>query len=53
MSVIKLVDLDLKGKRIFIRADLNVPVKDGKSLRMHALRPQWPRLIIVWGPVRK
>ncbi|MCW5619183.1 MAG: phosphoglycerate kinase [Nitrosomonas sp.] len=30
MSVIKLVDLDLKGKRIFIRADLNVPVKDGK-----------------------
>lgn len=30
MSVIKLVDLDLKNKRIFIRADLNVPVKDGK-----------------------
>jgi phosphoglycerate kinase len=30
MSVIKLADLDLKGKRVFIRADLNVPVKDGK-----------------------
>lgn len=30
MSVIKLIDLDLKGKRVFIRADLNVPVKDGK-----------------------
>lgn len=30
MSVIKLVDLDLKNKRVFIRADLNVPVKDGK-----------------------
>ena len=30
MSVIKLVDLDLKGKRVFIRADLNVPIKDGK-----------------------
>ncbi len=30
MSVIKLVDLDLKGKRVFIRADLNVPVTDGK-----------------------
>lgn len=30
MSVIKLADLDLKGKRVLIRADLNVPVKDGK-----------------------
>lgn len=30
MSVIKLIDLDLKGKRVFIRADLNVPIKDGK-----------------------
>ena len=30
MSVIKLVDLDLKGRRVFIRADLNVPIKDGK-----------------------
>ena len=30
MSVIKMTDLDLKDKRVFIRADLNVPVKDGK-----------------------
>lgn len=30
MSVIKITDLDLKGKRVFIRADLNVPVKDGR-----------------------
>ena len=30
MSVIKLTDLDLKDKRVFIRADLNVPIKDGK-----------------------
>jgi phosphoglycerate kinase len=30
MSVKKLVDQDLKGKRVLIRADLNVPVKDGK-----------------------
>ncbi|WP_419208921.1 phosphoglycerate kinase [Photobacterium leiognathi subsp. mandapamensis] len=30
MSVIKMTDLDLAGKRVFIRADLNVPVKDGK-----------------------
>ena len=30
MAFIKLTDLDLAGKRILIRADLNVPVKDGK-----------------------
>jgi phosphoglycerate kinase len=30
MSVIKLTDLDLKDKRVLIRSDLNVPVKDGK-----------------------
>lgn len=30
MSVIKMTDLDLRGKRVFIRSDLNVPVKDGK-----------------------
>jgi len=29
-SFIRLTDLDLKGKRVLIRADLNVPVKDGK-----------------------
>lgn len=28
-SFIRLTDLDLKGKRVLIRADLNVPVKDG------------------------
>ncbi|MFP3872929.1 MAG: phosphoglycerate kinase [Thiohalophilus sp.] len=30
MSFIKLTDLDLSGKRVLIRADLNVPVKNGK-----------------------
>ena len=30
MSVIKMTDLDLKGQRVLIRQDLNVPVKDGK-----------------------
>ena len=30
MSFIKLTDLDLAGKKVLIRADLNVPVKDGK-----------------------
>lgn len=30
MTIIKMTDLDLAGKRVLIREDLNVPVKDGK-----------------------
>ncbi len=30
MSVIKMTDLDLAGKRVLIRQDLNVPIKAGK-----------------------
>ncbi|MES2502104.1 MAG: phosphoglycerate kinase [Pseudomonadota bacterium] len=30
MKFIKITDLDLAGKRVFIRSDLNVPVADGK-----------------------
>ena len=30
MNFKRMIDLDLAGKRVFIRADLNVPVKNGK-----------------------
>ena len=30
MSILRMTDLDLSGKRVLIRQDLNVPVKDGK-----------------------
>jgi len=30
MSILKMTDLDLAGKRVLIREDLNVPVKDGR-----------------------
>jgi len=30
MSIIKMTDLDLAGKRVLIREDLNVPIKNGK-----------------------
>ncbi len=42
MSVKKMVDLDLSGKRVLIRQDLNVPIKDGKvtsDLRIQASVP--------------
>jgi phosphoglycerate kinase len=32
MNVIKLTDLDVKGKRVFIRADLNVPQDDAGNI---------------------
>ena len=32
MKVLKLADLDLKGKRVFIRADLNVPQADDGTI---------------------
>ncbi len=44
MSVIKMADLDLTGKRVFIRADLNVPVKDGKVTSDARIRATIPTL---------
>jgi phosphoglycerate kinase len=42
MSVIKMSDLDLAGKRVLIREDLNVPIKDGvvsSDARLRAALP--------------
>lgn len=44
MSVIKMTDLDLAGKRVFIRADLNVPVKEGKVTSDARIRATIPTL---------
>ncbi|TVP79210.1 phosphoglycerate kinase [Thioalkalivibrio sp.] len=42
MSVIKMTDLDLKGKRVLIRQDLNVPVKEGKVTSDARIRASLP-----------
>ncbi len=44
MSVIKMTDLDLAGKRVLIRQDLNVPIKDGKVSSDKRIRASLPSL---------
>ncbi|MEE9425193.1 MAG: phosphoglycerate kinase [Methylococcales bacterium] len=44
MSIIKMVDVDLKGKRVLIRQDLNVPVKDGKVTSETRIKASLPTI---------
>jgi len=44
MNFIKLTDLDVAGKRVLIRADLNVPVKDGKVTSDQRIRASLPSI---------
>jgi phosphoglycerate kinase len=44
MSVIKMSDLDLAGKRVLIRSDLNVPVKEGKVTSDARIRASLPTI---------
>ena len=44
MSIIKMTDLDLSGKRVLIRQDLNVPIKDGKVASDKRIRASLPTI---------
>ncbi len=44
MSVIKMADLDLAGKRVLIRQDLNVPIKDGEVSSDKRIRASIPTI---------
>ncbi len=44
MPVVKMTDLDLSGKRLLIRQDLNVPIKDGKVASDKRIRASIPTI---------
>ena len=44
MSVLAMKDFDLRGKRVLIREDLNVPIKDGKVASDARLKAALPTL---------
>lgn len=46
MTLIKMADLDLRGKRVLIREDLNVPIKNGVITSDARLRAALPSIKI-------
>ncbi|MFV0423319.1 phosphoglycerate kinase [Oleidesulfovibrio sp.] len=44
MTVLKMTDLDLRGKRVLIREDLNAPIKDGAVANDNRLRAAAPSI---------
>ncbi len=44
LNIIKMVDLDLSGKRVLIRQDLNVPIKDGQVSDDTRIRASLPTI---------
>jgi phosphoglycerate kinase len=44
MNILSMTDLDLSGKRVLIREDLNVPVKDGKVTSDARIRAALPTI---------
>jgi len=46
MAIVRMTDLDLHGKRVLIREDLNVPIKDGKVTSEQRILAALPTLAL-------
>lgn len=44
MTILRMIDLDLKGKRVLIRQDLNVPIADGRITSEQRITASLPTL---------
>jgi phosphoglycerate kinase len=44
MSILRMSDLDLAGKRVLIREDLNVPISDGRITSEQRIQAALPTL---------
>jgi phosphoglycerate kinase len=44
LNVVRMIDLDLKGKKVLIREDLNVPIKDGVVTSDTRIRASLPTM---------
>jgi phosphoglycerate kinase len=49
----KLNELDLAGKRVFVRADFNVPIQQGRITETHRIESTLPTLRFVLGKAEK
>ncbi len=45
MNILRMTDLDLSGKRVLIRQDLNVPIKDGEVTSDKRIKASLPTII--------
>ncbi len=48
MTLLRMADLDLAGKRVLIREDLNVPVKDGRITSEQRITAALPTIRLAW-----
>jgi phosphoglycerate kinase len=51
--ILDVKQLDIDGKRVFVRADFNVPIENGRITEMHRIESTLPTLLHVLGKAGK